>query len=131
MGETVGQSSPFLLLFLKPNNGIYGCRFFHQLFISPHYQRRGVGTKLIEHGLKHIQSTEAQRISEIQGNDNVATREREPLVIGLTSSPQGKGLYERYGFEVVYWFNPTFMDYNKEGELVEKSTRWPLMIRRG
>ena len=85
------------------------------LFILPEYQRQGVGTALIQHGLAMIEDEGASTPN---------------LIIGLTSSPQGQALYRRYGFEDVYWFRPKLQDLNEQGQLVDKEVSWPLMLKR-
>lgn len=94
--------------------------FLQQLFVHHDYQRRGVGTALIEHGLQMIEQSESR---------NTGDTERPEYLIGLTGSPQGKALYERYGFKDVYWFNPKFEDVNEQGEWFKKDVKWPLMIK--
>lgn len=95
------------------------------LFIDPAYQRQGVGTAMLEHGLDMILR---------DANDAAGCQDRtgqEPLLIGLTSSPQGVKLYERFGFRTVYWFRPDVMDLDAEGKLAKKDISWPLMIWEG
>lgn len=92
--------------------------------MHPDYQRRGVGTALIEHGLKMIENSENRETSDTE------VLHTTKHLIGLTSSPQGQALYKRYGFEDVYWFNPKFDDVNEKGEWISRDVRWPLMVRR-
>jgi GNAT superfamily N-acetyltransferase len=95
-------------------------RLLQQLFVLPSCQKRRVGTRLIEDGLRMIESTEqAKQVQDSFGKHK----------IGLTSSPQGQVLYERYGFKSVYWFNPHFRDKNEQGGWIERSARWPLMLK--
>ena len=80
---------------------------------------------MLEHGLEMIlrDASDAAGCQDKTGED--------PLLIGLTSSPQGVKLYERYGFRSVYWFSPDVMDLDAEGKLVKKDISWPLMLREG
>ncbi|KAK9893672.1 hypothetical protein P389DRAFT_174479 [Cystobasidium minutum MCA 4210] len=94
-----------------------------QLFVRDNYQRRGVGTALIEYGLKMIEEAENSQASEGQSTQTQGYK------IGLTSSPQGQKLYNRYGFMDVYWFNPKFDDVDEQGEWIKRDVRWPLMIK--
>lgn len=48
---------------------------------APEYRRRGIGTKLVEHGLE------------------IAAKEEVPVT--LEASPEGRFLYERVGFRIV------------------------------
>lgn len=97
-------------------------RFLQQLFILSDQQRRGIGTKLLEHGLELIKEEEASKQEE-------SSTTQSEYEVALTSSPQGKVLYERYGFKDVYWFNPHFDDIDEQGNTVQKDVKWPLMLR--
>lgn len=100
----------------------FSIRFLQQLFVSDRYQRRGVGTRLLENGLELIKQVDLEKRSE----DTSDTLDYD---IALTSSPQGKLLYERHGFKDVYWFNPHFDDIDEKGNEIKKDVRWPLMIQ--
>ena len=98
-------------------------RFLSMLFINPAHQRQGVGTAMLEHGLNMILRDEG-----LSSGDKEPSR---PTTIGLTSSPQGVKLYERYNFQSVYLFRPDVVDLDAEGKLVKRDISWPLMIREG
>ncbi|CAG8949473.1 hypothetical protein HYFRA_00007703 [Hymenoscyphus fraxineus] len=53
----------------------------HTLIIHPAYQRLGIGTRLLQRGLEEVDRLHLQCV--------------------LGASPEGKGLYERFGFEEV------------------------------
>ena len=78
---------------------------------------------MLEHGLDMILRDEGQ-----SSGDKEPSR---PTTIGLTSSPQGVKLYERYNFQSVYLFRPDVVDLDAEGKLVKRDISWPLMIREG
>lgn len=96
-------------------------RLLQQLFIREDWQRRGIGKTLIEDGLSMIEQLESSRASDHSSS--------KTYKVGLTSSPQGKALYERYGFKDVYWFNPIFDDIDEQGKEIVRDVRWPLMIK--
>ena len=94
------------------------------LFIDSAHQRQGVGTAMLEHGLDMI----------LYSDNDASAQDKhglDPISVGLTSSPQGVKLYERYGFRSVYTFTPDVVDFDAEGKLVKKDISWPLMIREG
>lgn len=66
------------------------------LAVEPAYQRRGIGSKLMEQGL-----AEADRLG---------------LQCILGASPEGEGLYERYGFRLVEVMGFKLWEYEGGGE---------------
>jgi len=58
-------------------------------------------------------------------------------LIGFSASPMGRGMYEKFGFKVVGWFDFDVEDYESDeaaaagvgmgGTLVRHKHRWPYM----
>ncbi|CAD6444715.1 d2271565-b347-45bc-bd89-eb1a1ed987a8 [Sclerotinia trifoliorum] len=78
------------------------------LIIHPHYQRQGIGTRLLTQGLQLADSGEPfpLSISSQTSPSNIQThphpQPKPPIQVILGASPWGIGLYRKHGFQEVY-----------------------------
>lgn len=87
-------------------------RTLQNLFVSPQMRGAGVGSSLVQYGL-----------------DMVIKEPGSTRLVGLSSSPMARRMYEKFGFRVVSWFEMRGRDLavDEGGDLVPWIYRWPYM----